>query len=129
MNLYFRLLKVLIALFWQKPLGIFEESRLHFRVWPGDLDVNLHMNNGRYLTLMDLGRTDMTGRIGLLRLMVKNKWRPVVAAQTIQFRRALQPFQRFELRTRFLTWRGEWLFLEQRFYTLDGKLAARRTSP
>ena len=29
------------------------------RVWPNDLDTNAHMNNGRYLTLMDLGRFDL----------------------------------------------------------------------
>ena len=68
MNLIFRLLKTLL-LYLLRPTrrGILEESVVRFRVWPNDLDTNLHMNNGRYLTLMDLGRLDLLLRNGSVR--------------------------------------------------------------
>ncbi len=56
MYVYARLFKALLAA-WRAPkLGILETSVLRFRVWPNDLDFNFHLNNGRYLTLMDIGR-------------------------------------------------------------------------
>ena len=59
MNLYFRLILVLIAgLLSKTRTSIMEIHALWFTVLPNDLDTNLHMNNGRYLTIMDLGRTD-----------------------------------------------------------------------
>jgi hypothetical protein len=39
-------------------LGVLDECRVALRVWPNDLDSNLHMNNSRYLLAMDLGRWD-----------------------------------------------------------------------
>ena len=48
-------------------IGLLDESAVGFRVLPGDLDVNVHLNNGRYLALMDLGRFDLLIRGGLLR--------------------------------------------------------------
>ena len=51
-------------------LGI---SYLTLRVCPGDLDTSLHMNNGRYWTLMDLGRTDLMLRSGFWRAVVRNR--------------------------------------------------------
>lgn len=94
------------------PLG---ESVLRMRVWPGDLDVNLHMNNGRYLTLMDLGRFDLVIRLGALPVVRRRRWGPLVASLAIRYRRSLGPFARFELRTRAIGWDDQWFFLEQRF--------------
>ncbi len=36
-----------------------------FRVLPTDLDVLGHMNNGVYLSIMDLGRMDLLQRSGI----------------------------------------------------------------
>ena len=96
---------------------------MSFRVWPGDVDVNLHMNNGRYLALMDLGRLDLILRMGLLGNLVKLKWRPMVGAEFIRFRRGLRPFQAFTLRTRVVTWDDKWVFIRQSF-EVDGRAVA-----
>jgi YbgC/YbaW family acyl-CoA thioester hydrolase len=114
-NLLFRLLKTL--LFWivfPARRGILDESIVRFRVWPNDLDTNLHMNNGRYLTLMDLGRLDLLLRNGAIRHVMAQKWYPVLASCHIRFRRPLNLFQRFEIRTRIVTWDEKWIYLEQR---------------
>ncbi len=114
MNLLFRLLKTLL-LFFMRPTrrGIFDESVVRFRVWPNDLDTNLHMNNGRYLTLMDLGRLDLLLHNGAVPHVLKHKWYPVLAGTLIRFRRPLNLFQKFEIRTRIVTWDVKWVYLEQ----------------
>jgi acyl-CoA thioesterase FadM len=123
MNLIFRLLYVLLSSFRAPRLGPLEESVVRFRVLPNDLDTNLHMNNGRYLTLMDLGRVDLMLRMGVVGALRRNRWAPVVASLTVRYRRALSPFQAFELRTRLVGWDERWFFVEQRF-TRGGELVA-----
>jgi acyl-CoA thioesterase FadM len=72
------------------------------------------MNNGRYWTLMDLGRTDIMIRSGLWRPILKNSWVPMVAAGQIRFRRELKPFRLFILETRIVTWSDTHVVMEQR---------------
>lgn len=115
MNLYLRLLRLLLSLSFVHRRGLFDASRLRFRVWPTDCDLNLHMNNGRYLTLMDLGRVYTLAQTGLLRLILRQRWRPVLVAAEINYIRALLPLQRFTLATRLLTWDEKYFYLEQRF--------------
>lgn len=116
MNLYFRLLWLLITSRFRgrlaPPLGV---SRLSFRVWPTDLDTNLHMNNGRYLTLADLGRTDLMVRTSLWRLVLKKGWMPVLSGSIIRYRRELRAFRRFSLESRILCWNDRNFVMEHRF--------------
>lgn len=123
MNLYLRLLRLLLGLPFIRRRGLFDASRLRFRVWPTDCDLNLHMNNGRYLTLMDLGRMHLLAQMGLLRSILRRRWRPVLTAAEINYIRALNPLRRFTLVTRLLTWDDKYFFLEQRFKR-DGTLCA-----
>lgn len=123
MNLYFRLLYTLILSFFQPRASLEEEQILKFRCWPHDLDLNFHMNNGRYLTLMDLGRLQLIFRLGLLKDVVKNFWMPVLGEAHIRFRRPLNPFQAFELHTRIVSWDEKWVFIEQKFMS-RGELIA-----
>lgn len=95
-----------------EPLG---ESVVSFRVLPGDLDQNRHLNNGRYLTMMDLGRFDLIARMGLTAELVKRRWYPVVRAATIRYRRPIDAFQRYQLRTRIVGWDDDGFYIEQRF--------------
>jgi acyl-CoA thioesterase FadM len=123
MNLIFRLLYVFFASFRRPRLAPGDESVVRLSVLPTDLDLNFHMNNGRYLTLMDLGRVDLLLRLGIVRAMAKMRWRGVVASVMVRFRRPLDPFQRYELRTRLLCWDERWFFMEHRF-TRRGELMA-----
>lgn len=115
MNLLFRMIKVLVAAVFGARLAPLGESVVRFRVWPNDLDTNLHMNNGRYLTVMDLGRLDLMFRTTLGSVIVKQRWRPMVGTSVIRFRRSLAPFERYDLKTRIVSWDEKWFWLEQRF--------------
>lgn len=123
MNLLVRLLYVLLGSLRRPRLGPLDESVIRLRVLPSDLDINLHLNNGRYLTLMDLGRVDLLIRLGVVREMRRRRWGGVVASATVRFRRPLNLFQRFELHTRLLCWDDRWFYMEQRF-TRGGETAA-----
>lgn len=94
------------------------------RVLPNDLDVFAHMNNGRYLTLMDLGRLALMHRIGLLRACRQRGWYPLVRGIEIEYIRPLTPWRRFRLHTRLISWDRKWVYLEQRF-TVGETLHAR----
>lgn len=126
MNLYLRLLRLLLMLPFISRRGALAESRMSFRVLPTDCDVNFHMNNGRYLTLMDLGRVHLLAQTGLLRHLIRQGLKPVLSAAEINFIRALRPLQKFELVTRVLTWDEKYVYLEQRFEA-DGELYAVAT--
>lgn len=96
------------------PLAPLEESRLPMRVWATDIDPYLHLNNGRYLTLMDMGRLDLGVRTGLAALSLRRRWMPVAGAATVKFRRELRAFARFELSSRIAHWDERWLYFEHR---------------
>lgn len=115
MNLILRMIRVVIAACFRRRIDILDESRVRFVVWPNDLDLNVHMNNGRYLSIMDLGRFDLIARTGLLRTIVKNRWAPVAGAVAIRYRAQLKPFQRYELISRLVCWDDKWTYIEQRF--------------
>ena len=122
MNLWFRLIIICLGYIYDRrkldPLG---SSKLEFRVWPFDLDLNAHMNNGRYLSIMDLGRLDLIVRLGMIKKVVKSKWMPVLGSATIRYRQPLKPFQKFKLKTRVIWWDDKWFYMEQRFIIIDDK--------
>jgi len=120
MNLWLRLLWVAVT-GWLGPLLRLPEdvSRLTFRVWFHDLDPFGHMNNGRYLTIMDLGRTDLMVRSGLARAAYRHQWTPIASAIVIRYRREMRLFQKFRLVTRIVWWDEKQSVIEQLF-VLDG---------
>ncbi len=89
--------------------------KTHFRVLPNDLDVLMHVNNGVYLTIADLGRTDLLLRSNALSRIRKKGWYAVVAAETIRFKKSLKLWQRFSITTRIIAWTEKAIFLEQTF--------------
>ncbi|WP_210245236.1 acyl-CoA thioesterase [Martelella alba] len=99
-------------------------STVWLRVWPQDLDLNMHVNNGRYLTLMDIGRMDLLFRSGLAQNMRRNRWIPVLTGLNARYRRSLGLFSRFALETEIVGWTQHSLFMEHRIVTAKGELAA-----
>jgi acyl-CoA thioesterase FadM len=124
-NLYFRLLKLILSrFFFRQPLKLLGTSVVEGRVWPTDIDNNLHMNNGRYLTLMDLGRFDWILSCGYLGLCLKKRWFPIVGALKILYLKPLRPFEKFQLKTRVLGWDAKWIYVEQTF-EVNGVLCSK----
>ncbi len=115
MNLWLRLLWVCLTIWFRPrlaaPLGV---SVVPMIVLPNDLDINLHMNNGRYLTVMDLGRFDLFARGGLLKAIRGAGWTPILSAAKIRFRRELRLWRRFRIESRVVFWEHTTFVMEQR---------------
>jgi len=115
MKYYFRLIGLLIVVWFRKRCDPLGPCVTPMHVWPNDLDIFLHMNNGAYLTLMDLARTDMMMRSGFAKGIVKKRWYPVVAAEMIRFKKPLKLFQRYDITTEVVCWDHRAFFLVQTF--------------
>lgn len=119
MNLLFRLAWYTFWSFFRKKISPLESSTISLRVLPTDLDVMGHMNNGRYLTLMDIARTEMTSRMGIVGPMLKKRWYPVVASQKIQYKKSLGLFQKYQIKTWLSGWDEKWFYISQEFIRND----------
>ncbi|MDH5445107.1 MAG: acyl-CoA thioesterase [Gammaproteobacteria bacterium] len=105
MSLIFRMLWLLItSLFKPRLPHIKPFNELSMIVLPNDLDINMHMNNGRYLTICDLNRVDMFIRSGLARTMMKQKWMPIITEHTMTYKKALKPFQKYKVTMKVTGW-------------------------
>jgi len=118
-----RLARVLGASLTGPQLDLCDPVTLRFRALPRDCDANLHLNNARYLTLMDLGRFALVGRLGLASSMVRQKWGAVVGAVELEFLKEIRLLSAFSLTTRIVGWDQKWFYIEQRFERA-GQLAA-----
>jgi acyl-CoA thioesterase FadM len=105
------------------PLGVLEEDVLRMHVWPNDIDLNMHMNNARYLAIMDYARTHLLARTGLLVRVIRARYKPLVGAVWITYRRSLPLFSVFSIGSRLVCWDERWFYIEQTFTRRD-ELAA-----
>ncbi|AMO57361.1 thioeseterase [Endozoicomonas montiporae] len=84
-----------------------------FRCQPLDLDMFMEVNNGRVLTLYDIGRFDLSIRTGLSAVLRKNRWGFVVAGSSVRYRRRVRMFDRVTMRTQLLGMEGRWSYVAQ----------------
>ncbi len=91
------------------------EAVTRWRVMPTDIDLFGHMNNSRYLLLMEYARIDYLARIGLLVRAMKSRWSIPVGSAQLEFRRSLKPFEEFEIGTRVLSWNEHCFYVRHAF--------------
>jgi acyl-CoA thioesterase FadM len=106
-----------------RTVGIEAVSRVWSRTLPNDLDLNLHVNNGRLLTFIDFGRLAWLQRTGLLMAGYRKRGIPVVGDVSARYLKPLRLFERFTIETRLLGWSGRWAYFEHRLIRSDGQLA------
>ena len=95
------------------PMGLFDTHVSHHICWPWDIDPWMELNNGRTLTLFDLGRMPFSARTGMFRAMRANGWGMAVAGNSTRYRRRIRMFHRFSTETRLLGWDRRFLYVEQ----------------
>lgn len=128
MNLIFRMLYVLIrSLFCERMEQSNLVSEFSLRVLPNDIDINLHMNNGRYLTICDLNRVDIFARSGLLKAMFKRGWMPVIAEHTMNYKKPLGLFAGYQVKTEVTHWDEKYFHMKHTF-NKNGRVMAEGTS-
>ena len=85
----------------------------HHRCWPWDLDPWVELNNGRTLTLYDLGRLPMARRSGLIGVLRREGWGITVAGNTVRYRRRIRAFERFTMLSHMIGWDARFFYMEQ----------------
>ena len=120
---YLRLAKLLLMSRRRPKLGFGDRSDLPMRVWPGDLDAYPEQNNGRHLTLMDLGRYDFAVRCGLYKVVRERKWAFMIAGSSARFRHRLKPFQRYTLCSKLLGHDDRFFYFYQ--FTVSGGVGGK----
>ena len=93
----------------------------HHMCWPWDLDLWMELNNGRTLTLFDLGRIPLARRTGLVDVIGRNKWGMTVAGVSVRYRQRIRLFRRIEMRSRALGWDERFMYLEQSMWNRRGQ--------
>lgn len=124
MNLYLRLLLVWLRNRRNGQQHFSHAARSRFRVLPHDLDAFGHMNNGRYLQIMDVARTEWMLQTGVVAAIRKNRWAPILGGGFIRYRFSLRLMQIYHVRTRLLGWDQRWFYLEHSFTDQRGRCAA-----
>ena len=110
---FFRLLKISIQASRQKKLALDEIGETSFYCRPWDIDMFFEMNNGRILTLYDLGRFAVAIRCGLAKTLKRQKWGLVVAGGSVRYRRRVRVFDKVTMKTRLLGHDDRWFYIEQ----------------
>jgi len=124
MNLYLRLLTIWLSTAFRRRQHPFAPTVTRFRVRPWEIDLFGHMNNGRYLQIMDLARVDWMRRCGVADAALAHRWSALLGGQIIRFRRSLGPLEAYTVTTRLLGWDNRWFFIEHHFRTSKGRTAA-----
>jgi acyl-CoA thioesterase FadM len=87
--------------------------------WPWDIDPWRELNNGRTLTLYDLGRLPAAARAGLVAVLRQKRWGMTMAGVSVRYRRRVRLFDKIEMRTRFVGWDARFLYVEQSMWKAD----------
>ncbi|MBT4763220.1 MAG: acyl-CoA thioesterase [Bdellovibrionaceae bacterium] len=96
----------------------------NFRVSFLDLDLNFHMNNGRFFSVMDLGRFDMLMRTGHFYKLFRNGYYPVVLSESMVFKNALNYLQKYEVHTQLKSWDKNFIYITQKFIHKENVIAS-----
>lgn len=120
---YFRLMTELLRYRKAPPLAITETHVTTLRILPGDIDPWRELNNGRTLTLYDLGRMPFAARSGFARLLREKRWGLTVAGSVMRYRKRLTIFKKIELRSRVMGTDERFLYIEQSMWLPDGTCA------
>ena len=120
-----RLIKATINSMFRPRIEPLDEAVLTMRAWPNDLDLNLHVNSGRYLSFMDIGRVDLLTRMQILREVIKRRWRPIAGGSMITYRKSILPFEKFRVRSRVVCWDEKWFYFEHIIENAKGELSAK----
>lgn len=110
---FIRMIKEMVKYAKAEPLPVDGTHISHHRCWPWDIDLWRELNNGRTLTLYDLGRIPLAGRTGLSRVLIKKRWGLTMAGASVRYRKRIRTFARFEMRSRLVGWDDKFFYIEQ----------------
>ena len=95
------------------PIGVDAVCETTFRCMPWDIDLWGEMNNGRVLTLYDVGRINLAIRTGLARVLKRENWGLVVAGSSVRYRRRVRMFDKVTMRSQVSLFEERWIYVVQ----------------
>eukprot|EP00736_Rhodelphis_marinus_P002758 Rmarinus@m.17904 len=99
----------------RKPqMGFFDIARTTSRTSLFDLDFNLHMNNGKAMEALDLGKATFLSRMGIWKFCYDNKGGPVIRDIVVKYIRPLKWHEPYEVLTWMTHWDDKWIYIQQR---------------
>jgi acyl-CoA thioesterase FadM len=110
---FLRLAKTIFQSNKKPAISYIEQDEIEFRCHPWDIDMFMEMNNGRILTLYDLGRTALSVKCGLMRTLKQNRWGLVVAGSSVRYRKRVRMFDKITMKTQCVATDDKWFYLEQ----------------
>ena len=81
--------------------------------WPWDLDFWMELNNGRTLTLYDLGRIPFARRVGMIGILARRRWGMTIAGSSVRYRRRVRIFDKIEMHSRAVGRDARFFYLQQ----------------
>ena len=111
-----RLIRVVIKSRFQEKLSFDTEYTdiVHLIVLPQDIDPFMELNNGRYVTLLDLGRFSLGVKVNMGSFLKRNNWSLTIVGTYNEYRHRLRLFQRFILKTKILGYDEKWFYFFQK---------------
>jgi acyl-CoA thioesterase FadM len=116
---FFRLAKELWKFRKAPALPILGTHVSTHRCWPWDLDPWVELNNGRTLTIFDLGRIPLGVRTGLKTVLAANRWGLTVAGNTVRYRRRVRAFDVVTIHSRCIGWDHRFIYIDQSMWRGD----------
>lgn len=124
MHVIFRTLLTLLRARRRPKVSLWASTDITLRALPTDVDVFLHINNGQYFSLFDLGRYDLMARSGFWKASRGQGWHPVVQAEQITFRKSVNFWTKFQIYTRLIGVDDRCFYVEHRV-VVDGEIYVR----
>ncbi len=114
-----RVIKEILRAGRMPPLHALGSHVSYHRCWPQDIDQYLEMNNGRILSILDIGRTGLAQRVGLLSALRKNRWGLTIAGSSARYRKRIRPFVKFRMVSKAVGWSERFFYMEQTIWIGD----------
>lgn len=113
---YFRVITTLLGSRFRPKLKFGETGILRLRAGFLDIDTNGEVNNGRQLTIMDLGRYDIAARVGLIKVVRKKRWGLAIGGSSVRYRRRIPFLKRYEMHSKVIGHDGRWFYFLQEMW-------------
>lgn len=122
MNLYFRLLIAIFRGFLKPKMELTETLCRGLRVWPNDIDINRHMNNGRYMTIADLFMLELCLRAKILIPAFRMGWKPMLGGNLVVYKKQLAMFEKYTAEFSICCWDENWTYFQYSFLNSAGEV-------
>ena len=111
-----RIIRVVVKSQFQEKLSFDTEftDSVNLIVLPQDIDPFMELNNGRYVTLLDLGRFSLGTKVNMASFLKRNNWSLTIVGTYNEYRYRLRLFQSFILKTKIIGYDEKWFYFFQK---------------